>query len=802
MKRTYTYVFIFVIVALIFAPVVSRPPGLTVQAQNTSVHDAEYLQKVYTAATGRFIENGGQFGHEVLYAASSPDNWVYFHRDRIVVVGNVATSFIDAPEFQSRIDSTFLTAKRTRSMENSMLNVQRRIRTVHLYNNEPADTPHSSGRRLEKVHYMLSESHGGSAVAVTWDSLIYRSIDAGLDLFLYFSNGDLKWNCRRISHGDTLLASCPRDLNLVLQSAFRERRNDTNAPISNITTNNSFAYSTLLGGSGTDGIFRCLEVDESTYILVGNTKSPDFPIAGEPWDDEFNGDTASIYSRMVFIACLDIVRNQLLFSTYFGGSDLDAASMASIDGLGNIVIAGSTWSDDLPVTPNAWQSHYRGHGDGFIAALNATGSELVFCSYIGGSGIENLSDMKIDVNGNIVITGLTDSWNYPTTPGVVQSKYGGGGDDIFVTKFNHDASKLVFSTFVGGGGWDEGRSLDFTPDGNILVAGYTNSNDFPVTPDALYGGRAAFDEGCVLILTPGGRRMVYSSYIGWDTHEDASRASLDADGVMTVFGITTSSNLPVNESSFQKQKGEAPSHHKTSEDFYVLKYRLTDCEILGCTYIGGSSRDRYPWAFMVLPDGNILVGGSGTSEDYPITTEASPTNSQDYAIQLSILDFGLTMLKYSIRFGGNKYSYLYYASLNNNNLIITGFTSSLDYPLTSNAHQTELKGATDAFFTIIDLSSVLSCTAPPLAPATTDIEAYPQPAGTTFRLIHRLEASVRATVTLHDYLGRLLRRTSVQAGSDGLLRVELDVADLRPGVYDCRITAGDRSSRRMILIMR
>ncbi|MDX9760139.1 MAG: T9SS type A sorting domain-containing protein, partial [Bacteroidota bacterium] len=90
----------------------------------------------------------------------------------------------------------------------------------------------------------------------------------------------------------------------------------------------------------------------------------------------------------------------------------------------------------------------------------------------------------------------------------------------------------------------------------------------------------------------------------------------------------------------------------------------------------------------------------------------------------------------------------------------------------------------------------------PVAPATTDIEAYPQPAGTTLRLVHRLEASVRATVTLHDYLGRLLRRTSVQAGSDGLLRVELDVADLRPGVYDCRITAGDRSSRRMVSIVR
>ena len=70
------------------------------------------------------------------------------------------------------------------------------------------------------------------------------------------------------------------------------------------------------------------------------------------------------------------------------------------------------------------------------------------------------------------------------------------------------------------------------------------------------------------------------------------------------------------------------------------------------------------------------------------------------------------------------------------------------------------------------------------------------------RLVHRLDPAEWATLTLHDYLGRLLMRTSVQAGSDGLLRVELDVADLRPGVYDCRISSGDRSSRRMISVMR
>jgi hypothetical protein len=92
--------------------------------------------------------------------------------------------------------------------------------------------------------------------------------------------------------------------------------------------------------------------------------------------------------------------------------------------------------------------------------------------------------------------------------------------------------------------------------------------------------------------------------------------------------------------------------------------------------------------------------------------------------------------------------------------------------------------------------------AAPLAPSTPAIEAYPQPAGTTLRLVQRLEPAVHATVTMHDCLGRILKSRSAEAGSDGMLRVLIDVADLRPGVYDCRITAGGRCSRRMVSIVR
>jgi hypothetical protein len=156
----------------------------------------------------------------------------------------------------------------------------------------------------------------------------------------------------------------------------------------------------------------------------------------------------------------------------------------------------------------------------------------------------------------------------------------------------------------------------------------------------------------------------------------------------------------------------------------------------------------------------------------------------------------------SIDIGGADDTYIENTIVIDNYLVVSGVTYAPDFPISVDAYQSELKGVTDAFFTIIDLSSVLSNIAPPLASVATAIEAYPQPAGSTLRLVHRIAPDAHATVTIHDNLGRMLRRRSVDAGSDGLLRVELEVADLRPGVYDCRITSGESSVRRMVSIVR
>jgi hypothetical protein len=775
---------------------------VTLQAQTERMPATDQLIASYTHQQGRFIQNMGQLG-EAHFMARSGTRDVYFYRDSIVIL-----VYHDAHEMEDAFapaedGDRIMSRKITRQGEHAKFRFRSERISLRLPMAITANGPVARGQRGEVVHYFMTTSPSNHHVNVaTWDTLQYDDANGCFRLLFTFNDEGLHWHVEDMNYGDSRCNAAFRDFDDALHSLFRGSTDPSRriTPMAR-SADNGIIYSTFLGGSKSDGIGMILPVSEEEFIFIGVTRSPDFPIAGTPFDSTFRGDTSSIYATMVFITRMNIVTNQIIYSTYFGGSDWDGLISASHHN-DNIILAGSTWSDDLPVTANAWQPQYRGNGDGYVAALNATGSELVFCSYIGGSGVENLMDMKIDAQGDIVITGLTDSRNYPTTPGVVQDRYGGGDDDIFVTKINHDASELVFSTFIGGEGWDEGRSLNFTPDGNILVAGYTNSNDFPVTQDALYGSRVGGDEGCVFILTPGGRRLMYSSYIAWDTHEDARGASLDEGGVMTVYGNTTSMELPVDETSYQSNKGEYPKFKPTSEDYYVLKYRLQSREVLACTYLGGSERDRYPAVFQPLSNGMILVGGSGTSPDYPTTLEIAPAPDDDYAIEISLLNSSLSNLIYSFRYGGSDYSYLEHAQIINEHLILTGFTRSIDYPITIDAMQPGHRGVTDAFFTIIDLSSVLSSIAPPLASAATAIEAYPQPAGATLRLVQRLAPAAHATVTLHDCLGRLQCRTSAQAGSDGMLRVEFEVADLRPGVYDCRITAGDRSSRRMVSIIR
>ena len=148
----------------------------------------------------------------------------------------------------------------------------------------------------------------------------------------------------------------------------------------------------------------------------------------------------------------------LVYSTYLGGANLDGTGAIAVDRDGNAYVTGST-RGNFPTTPGAFQTTFAtGFGfddDAVVTKLNATGTALVYSTYLGGGGSAG-TGIAVDGDGNAYVTGAAGT-NFPTTPGAFQTTFGGGNADAFVTKLNATGTALVYSTYLGGASIDDGR---------------------------------------------------------------------------------------------------------------------------------------------------------------------------------------------------------------------------------------------------------------------------------------------------------------------------------------------------------
>jgi beta-propeller repeat-containing protein len=244
-------------------------------------------------------------------------------------------------------------------------------------------------------------------------------------------------------------------------------------------------YSTFLGGSGNDQTAlpgSPIAVDgRGAVYLIGNTSSSDFPTTSGAFQRTGRG---------AFVTKLDASGSTLIYSTFLGGSQGASGAGIAVDEDGNAYVTGDTVSSDFPITPGAFQQAHGGSGaspeDGFVTKLNASGSELLYSSYLGGNNNDLGFDITIDRNGNAFVTGLTRSPNFPTTPSAFQTTHGNcppvGGLpardcnlDAFVTKVNASGSALVYSSYLGGGvSADNGTGIDVDQDGSIYVTGISS----------------------------------------------------------------------------------------------------------------------------------------------------------------------------------------------------------------------------------------------------------------------------------------------------------------------------------------
>jgi hypothetical protein len=157
----------------------------------------------------------------------------------------------------------------------------------------------------------------------------------------------------------------------------------------------------------------------------------------------------------------------LVYSTYLGGNDYDGAAGIAVDSSGNTYLTGNTHSTNFPSTAGALQTTYGGGPyDAFVTKLNATGTALIYSTYLGGSAQTAGSHIALDSSGNAYVTGGTVSADFPTTPGAFQTTYGGGVDNAFVTKLNASGSALIYSTFLSGSTAANGQDIAVDTSGN------------------------------------------------------------------------------------------------------------------------------------------------------------------------------------------------------------------------------------------------------------------------------------------------------------------------------------------------
>lgn len=248
----------------------------------------------------------------------------------------------------------------------------------------------------------------------------------------------------------------------------------------------SLLASTYLGGSGADIIYG-LALDSSDFVYVaGSTDSADFPTTTGAYQ------TALAGTQNAFVTKMQEDLSAPVFSTYLGGTAIDAAMAVAVDANFRACVTGSTTSSDFPVTAGAFQTAYGGAGDAFATKFSLDGGSLVFSTYLGGSGADIGNAVTFDGAGHVWIAGSTASADFPTTPTVIASSLT-GAQDWFISMLSADAGTLLVSYYLGGTSTQAANGIAVDAQGAVYVAGSTSSTDFPVSVGAFqttYGGGA------------------------------------------------------------------------------------------------------------------------------------------------------------------------------------------------------------------------------------------------------------------------------------------------------------------------
>lgn len=552
---------IFLGIRLFFISAIAGIPTLLLAQKE---HNHHYGDAPHSKQQSVIIENKGQWGDQVDGYAALSEGSVYFQANKLHF------DMYNAEELHTYSEKAHDSKAGTLEKE-----IQEMVLHKHYYQIDLLGANPNANLSFSKVkegvhHFFLGDKHTWRSNVKRYEELTYSDIYPGVDVVYKMANAGLKYDFVLDKNTDVSVIQLKYlhtnniyidKGQLVIVTSVGEQREYI-----------PMAYQDI---NGKRTIVPC------AYHLKNNTVSfvfpqgynPDFPLVIDP---------------------------QLIASTYSGSTATVWGHTTTYDEQGNIFIGGfGTAPGGLPVTPGAYQTTFGG-GDGDVAInkYNPDGTQLIFSTYLGGTGDEHPQSLIADVNGNLYVLGSTNSSNFPTTPGCIQSTIG-GMTDIFVSRFSTDGAALIASTYLGGDDIDGENTIDFlitdTPfdiyrskmefatNGDLLITSFSNSANFPVTAGAFQTNHGGEQDGIVARINAALTTPVFVTYIGGPSLDRAHGIINASDGSLYVVGsvgtgIFTFPGTPMN-AVFPGNSREA----------FVIRLSSNGQSLLNGTYIGSTA---------------------------------------------------------------------------------------------------------------------------------------------------------------------------------------------------------------------
>lgn len=378
-----------------------------------------------------------------------------------------------------------------------------------------------------------------------YDAFVFKFAPNGTRIWSTYyggTNNDFGYKIGMNSNNEPLLSGYTYSNDLLVSSSSVFSSSFTgvfDAFILILKDDGTFDKATYYGGTGGEFVTD-MDILNDEIIIGGFTSSNDLPVYSGAWQPVMGG------ALDIFIVKFDSTLNRI-WDTYYGGTNSEDAHSVSFDPFGNVIISGDTYSNDFPVSVNAYQNSYTNGNDICLVKFDADGN-MIWSTYFGSMANEDCEAIDCDEFGNIYFAGYVNGSGLPITAGLFMDTYSGDRDIIF-GEFS-PGGDLRWTTYAGGTAWDFPRDIQINEGGKIMITGESYSTDFPEFGDTLQSGNNG-NSDVVYIVADSTGNVTLSTLWGGSGSETGNSVSFDGLFKTALTGTTSSNDLDVDSDIFQ-----------------------------------------------------------------------------------------------------------------------------------------------------------------------------------------------------------------------------------------------------------